>query len=53
MKTVLSIIVLVSICSVFIFGQEEASLRELLNIDIQVTGYGTVNSLSPNFAVGP
>ena len=52
MKKVLSVIVLVSFCSVFIFSQEETSLRELLNIDIKVTGYGTVNSLSPNFAVG-
>ncbi len=37
--------------SIFTFAQENSSFYKLLNIDVKISGYGSINSLSSNYAI--
>ncbi len=52
MKKIVPLVILLSFISVFVFCQEDTSLRQLLNIDVKIFGYGSVNSLSDTYDVG-
>lgn len=52
MKKIVSLIVLISLVSVSVFCQEGTSFRKLLNINVKISGYGSVNSFSDTYAVG-
>ena len=37
--------------SIFTFAQENSSFYKLLNIDVKISGYGSINPLSSNYAI--